>query len=1108
MVELNVSCVSGEVKSLKHNGKEKLSSAVPLSRIYLSDGTVKNPLSIAPLKAGEYKIRYAGIETEVILGINATKKDYITFEILKVINPDARINEIDIFAMNPSNVPFTNRDFALNSGSDELFLNFLPLEVETVCGLLEGAYYGCKASKWMGFENRRGALLTATKANYWDAFKQLIADYHLPNVVLGDGKWFRESGKMRESYLFVTITENNYRQLLDYGKRGNFKQLLVFKPLIPGSYGTPSAFGGSMSDFKNALQSFVDNGIKVGIHGHFNRIDERDSLFHPVNQSLFKKGIGKLGAGISDTAGAFTLTNANRELLSSPGYFSGWAYHLIIDNELIQCNSYANNQFLGCSRGLHTTKVPHVSGAEVYLVPNHVGFFINPDNERIKQSSIDSYARLANDLKVNLIYSDGTAFPGEPGMKDDVKSSYAIKMGLLPYLNSFKTFPLVQNGEDLSGFAWHYSGREASWDGVNFKNKEFTKKFKTKLVAPNNPYALGQKEFGWWNVFGSGLIGETTDDNAAITYDEVHYVMTKALTMEAPLGLLVDESFEKHAFKHTIFDLFGKYQSLINEDFNTGFVPQKIKDHLKRPEKEAEISNVSGWNLIEKKLDNQYAVWNNTSNYGYTLDNPFGDQKLKVEIRPRFDYHPYDDARHLKLVDFSDAASLISSSHPQVTCSINQDGVLSISTGLDTKGYCKIRIPGSFNLGGKRGIGISVTGDGNDEEVVLRLASGQFGKRDFGAKVDFNGQKNVVLGDPLIVISDVGGDLDSPLRHWGFEYTSLDQIELYVFVKPRNPREQKTVYSVQLHSLKALQEKGQSKLVTPVLEVNGRTITFPVNISAMGSGPHLIEYNGYTREYNAYSPNYELISFGKIPGDNIVVSKGANRISVSSDTSNPEYASRADVIISVHNDEDNDGVPTNGNYDESFVPCTGRNNFCDDSYPNVSPPLDPSKLTITSGEGSFPTSAIDTQAVGLSYVRVQAAQGMPFLLAPPGKGKVQIREFYFITDSKPAGQGKKGMIFYRDPQTSNFVAYADPLSYAVDASTISNVVDYEYTPGHRVPMWFYSEHVTPSESESVYRALQVRQSDLASDGKVYVAKISNGDSATPTVGSLELVQQA
>ena len=85
-----------------------------------------------------------------------------------------------------------------------------------------------------------------------------------------------------------------------------------------------------------------------------------------------------------------------------------------------------------------------------------------------------------------------------------------------------------------------------------------------------------------------------------------------------------------------------------------------------------------------------------------------------------------------------------------------------------------------------------------------------------------------------------------------------------------------------------------------------------------------------------------------------------------------------------------------------------------------------SALTFNTGSQSFQTSATDTSTVDLSNVLVQSAFPSPFIFSNSPMAPTNTPSFYYVTDSTPARNRTQGLVFYRDPTTSNFVPYLHP----------------------------------------------------------------------------------
>ncbi len=105
------------------------------------------------------------------------------------------------------------------------------------------------------------------------------------------------------------------------------------------------------------------------------------------------------------------------------------------------------------------------------------------------------------------------------------------------------------------------------------------------------------------------------------------------------------------------------------------------------------------------------------------------------------------------------------------------------------------------------------------------------------------------------------------------------------------------------------------------------------------------------------------------------------------------------------------------------------------------------KLSFSTGQTSFPTSATDTSTVDLSYVLAQSGLTSPFDFSDSATSPTNAREFYVVTDATAAGNGSQGTIFYRDPTTSNFVPYYSTQITNSSASYTTAVTNFRLSTG-------------------------------------------------------------
>src|SRR3989338_7135775 len=832
-----------------------------------------------------------------------------------------------------------------------------------------------------------------------------------------------KSGQIREDYFFASIDRNNYDTIRGYVQRAKFPQFIAINPIHWGFYNQPFSTS-NFDDFnhlKDALLSFKNAGIKIGIHTFLNlmRMQWGDTNINTLidftnpepdlKDAILNYPIGHLAVELFDGTTTSIVTDvpdlaADQDFRyyyhhegSYPG-FDGRA--IIIDNEILECNSYLK-ETLTCARGVHTThSAAHPFGAEIYLAPRAQGigaFFINPEgvfttginkDRKLIDVSVESFVNGLQPLGVDFLYFDGDSFVPPPEARNNPFMYWAFtsKYGILPYLREWNrvnvkivnnkeqhSVPLIQGGQSFNSYI---QTRAATDDGGIFKAKYQTK-FKAKQIYDANPYDGITPEFGWWKFNGAqfSLTGNKLFDQNATDFDDVHYVMTKSATLPAAVGVEMWGG-EVNKRLNDLLDLMANYHDLIKKDIDSGLptppldsfpIPSVIKNTLREVDNEAEISTIAGYHFIRKKY-NRFYFQPETSLQ--TFDNPYGTQKIKLQLRPKFDYYDYSltDVGHIpirenlvgltaipsKIDDPDDPNDPNDTVDPGVVCTIDTAGNVTVNNKQTAyAGGCKIDLPVNLSLADHRGFGMTVTGDGHDELVVLRLGK-TFELRDYKFTVDFTGERTIILGDPTGDNEDFVGGLKTQwneylakVRHWDFNYVSPHPVSIFINV------EKNTTALVKLSNLKALQEKGKSIIKNPAITLNDKTVQFPVTLSVDDHAPYILEYNGFDNTYSTYTPNFENDAINcngcvanataTIYTTDLLATQGTNEISFSAENG-PLNGQRSEVILNVYDDEDGDGVPTDGDFVNTIttqpIPphtmCNGTNNFCDDNCPGVS----------------------------------------------------------------------------------------------------------------------------------------------------------------------------
>ncbi len=807
-----------------------------------SSGGVVYPNNVEWLGGDSYKFTYSGSSAHVIIEIKPESNHFV-FKLVETANLPPDTNRIYLFKFYPTfNAHLTRRLFDLILDSDVVFDSLQLTRYSVVARGRE--FYVCAADVDLNSNDVSCAFSTSFKSGYLDAFESIVDEHNLPKLVLSDGKWIRKSGSLRESYFFARLTYDNKDSLLTYVKRGNFKQLLLLQPVFIPFYNL-TRFNGfpSNQSFYDAVQTFKDAGIKIGIHTFLNVIDVDDAVAlkeWPLKQIIYNVHVGELYGEMNDTATEFLL----KENLDGNANYSFYDTNIfLIDNELIYCPNHNGKQVSDCKRGYkRTLPTAHAAGSEASVPPHSTMsadyYFLSPNSE-LKKRSVDGLADLQTKTGFNFIYADGIPFVGTPELNDLERHNLIDVEGLAPYVNALGKLPLMQYAETNGGFTGKYlSIREASDDGAVFKLKHYTEEHKVKLLADPSPFNL-RRELGWWKIPSANFAGGIYDFDSA-AYDDIHYAMTKAVAFDSSMGFQAGADTTVSGRTLKLLDVFALYNKLVYEDAERGIVPGAVKEYLDGAAKEAELNNASGsWNFVEKNVTKQYCAWNDASGYEFNFYNKFGNQSLKLQIRPRFDYYGFDYSGNALIKDFSAPPLITPTSNSQeVACVLSSGGALTIKAGSSIDlAACSITIANDdgFDLKYKRGFGLKLEGDGNNEIVVVSAAEGSYGfNRDYKFNVDFTGEKTMVLGDPTNDEKDAPvdwGTHNSKYRSWQYNFSDTRKVVIYVkIVNPEGGKE----YSLQFKQLKALQEKGVSSLVNPKIIVSNsegvQEIVFPVTL--------------------------------------------------------------------------------------------------------------------------------------------------------------------------------------------------------------------------------------------------------------------------------------
>lgn len=938
---------AGMLVSVRSGDRELLRSPEPLALIEMQDGSQFPSRSFERIEGDTYRVTFGVCPIELRATITSHDR-YIAFNLIGVTDVDERVRRIDLFRIRPGHIPQRQEDkaWAINASADEVFFNAVPLDANALC-YVDGPRLVCRFSPFLGWTGG-GALIATTKAEYWDAMEDVARDQPVPYVKTDDGKWFRKSIRLRDSYLFPTLTPGNADQILDYAKRGGFRDVLIHE-VYKGTYDKPIHFE-SLDALKVVADRFKAAGIAVNLHVFANQVEQQGDVvdFTQPAMSLvdviYSIPVGALAADIDASDRVIPL---DRELdwshefqhyAKAPdgfGFGTMWDWGLfLIDNEIVRCKGCDGASLSRALRGAERTKaVAHRKGAEVRYIPRTAGYFINPENMTLRRQSVEGMRRTLNAIGANFVYFDGFPFLNYPGM--DALETHALmhKIGILPYVEANPPI-MAQLGGTSPPMAWFYAGRVATDDAPIFRNNQFVRERKVRRrIAEDHPYDQTMSELGWWKLNGAAF--DRGYDHDAVTMDDVHYVMGKVLAYDIPVGLQLGFEHERLASLDAIFNLMGRYHALRDAYRKAPLIPQSIRQWLRNPDADAELSAAPGWHLVRKMTQSDELLLDRAASSEVVVENTFAAQALQFELRSRPDYVGLDaPGNHVIFDRRRPAIRHVEIDGEGIECKIENDGWISIRNSGSLWGSCRLMIDGEHTINHRRGIGIRMTGDRRKSLVIVSCVQNGFARRDYKLLVDFQGERDVILGSPTTDEFDVvDGEIVTPQdvskpRHW--ELTLDRPVTFEIQIQNIAPHSQ---MRLQFKKIVALEEKYDSPLVNPVVTVGEQSLTFPLTLKLNDRDGYALQYDGRTGAYRVLSSNREVLATGET--DKVRLEPGRSRLRVTSDTSDAAFGSRAELIVHLYDDQDGDGVPDDGDLSPNGRRCSGEDQFCDDNCPAV-----------------------------------------------------------------------------------------------------------------------------------------------------------------------------
>lgn len=424
------------------------------------------------------------------------------------------------------------------------------------------------AYKRHGVEGAQCAVVAATAENWPKAVERMQRTAGIPSPKPGGG-WRDASQYVRDSYFFLTyFNVDEYEAALKFAKRGGFKQILLLQNSWCESTGhyrvNEKNFPGGLPTLRQTIEKFRAEGIRFGFHFLAASVDTNDPYMTPVPDKRFLLGESTtLAADLS--ADAKTIPTATDATVFPVGQdpYMGSGQVVRIDDELIRYGGVDANGLTDCERGLYGTKVAeHKKGAAVSHFIRAYGYHMPDLDGDFIDEIAGNFARLANELPLDMIYFDGSELLQRPG--DGSEHWYYNARLHKAFYDKINDKNILYQGSSCSPYSWHMISRSASADGHDDLKAYLEERSGGFLGMKDNNMRL---DVGWYYGY---------DRNA--TPDMYEYCLGTTIGYDASFSFQASVgAASQHPFIGEILDLIRSYEELRL----SGRVPEEVKALLR-----------------------------------------------------------------------------------------------------------------------------------------------------------------------------------------------------------------------------------------------------------------------------------------------------------------------------------------------------------------------------------------------------------------------------------------------------------------------------------------------------------------------------------------------
>ena len=744
--------------------------------------------------------------------------------------------------------------------------------------------------KRFGFEGAKAAVIACPMAELRGTMKTVLsAADELPDSDIG-GPWALDAEINRGSYLFDfgAVTEKTVDDWIAFVKTLGLNQIdfhtgrsLRFGDCFPN----PELFPNGRASIKAVIDKLHDADIAAGLHTYAFFIAKDTPYVTPVPDArLGKDAAFTLAEPVDAEAKAVPVVEPTSDMSTTTGFFVRNSVTLQIDDELITYAAISKEEpyaFTECRRGAYGTKAAaHEKGAVVHHLKECFGLFTPDADSTLLAEVAANTAGTFNECGFDMIYLD--ALDGEDILAGGEWAWHYGSQFVFHIANRLEK-PALFEMSTFHHHLWCVRARTGAWDHPSRSHKRYIDVHRAAneggagMFLPTN--------LGWWAV-KTWQDGPFAGQNEPTFPDDIEYLMCKCLASDMGISLMGVNPGNIGAIPayQRLAPIFKQYEDLRH----AGYFPDAVKQKLKAPGEEFTLERRDdAWRFRRVHYVKHKVLgidgWSNC----WTATNKFGAQPLRLRIEALLSAAPYNSPQGVIIEDFAEPAAFgAPSCEANVTAELSRalvkaprvEGRFSASSTRDDPNGAWAKIEKTFDppldIAEQRALGVWVHGDGQGELLNIQVRSPHHtvygGIGDHYIDVDFEGPRYFEL------IEMEGARIEEHKWPYGGMYAIFrenvhyGQIASLSLWYNRLPTDKDTVCL--LSPIKAL-PLVKAKLANPKVTIDGRTVTFPVEIE---SGCYL-EFNAMS-DCKLYASDGALLSDVTPEGEVPMLGPGGNDV--------------------------------------------------------------------------------------------------------------------------------------------------------------------------------------------------------------------------------------